>query len=225
MEYKLSNKPKIKRQTKAPDQRHFSVIPLNVIKRPGITLGSLRVLIVLSSYCNKTGSSFVSLDRIGQDLGISRQAVGQQIKRLIKAGIVIQYNNHYKNIKGATRRIIYNDKITDQEIQKVANEPIEPYNNAEISAAYRAININNKINKINDLDSGSKPPGLAQSRQAHNDKVTSLRMCVATEQELAQLDLAIEAGVPLDQLEQYINSGKSVVSWQRHLTPRTPRPL
>jgi biotin operon repressor len=219
MEYKINQAPEIKKKTKAPDQRHFSVIPLNIVKLPGITLGSLKVLIVLSSYCNKAGSSYVSLDRIGQDLGISRQAVGQQIKRLIKAGIVIQYNNHYKNIKGATRRIVYNDKITDQEVQKISNTPIEPYNNAEITQAYAAINISKKINE---LDQGTKAPALAQSRQDHNDKVTSLKMCVSLETEIVQIEKAIEYGITPDQLQEYINSGKSLNCWQAHLTPRTP---
>ena len=184
MEYIINEAPRIKKRTKAPDQRKFSVVPLEAVKRPGITLASLKVLIVLSSYCNKAGSSYVSLDRIGQDLGISRQAVGQSMKRLTRAGLVKEYNNHYKNLKGSTRRIIYDSKLTDQDVQAISNEPIERLNNQDIKA--RQID-----NKIIELDRPGKPLEIAQSSATDKDVLASLYMCVSTERDLLELEQCI----------------------------------
>tara|TARA_R110000744_G_scaffold102205_3_gene196642 strand:+ start:5773 stop:6462 length:690 start_codon:yes stop_codon:yes gene_type:complete len=183
-QYIINEAPRIKKQTKAPDQRKFSVVPLDAVNRPGITFASLKVLIVLSSYCNKAGSSYVSLDRIGQDLGISRQAVGQSMKRLTRAGLVKEYNNHYKNLKGSTRRIIYDPKISDQDVQAISNAPIERLNNQEIKA--RQID-----NKIMELDRPEKALEIAQSSATDRDVLASLYMCVSTERDLLELEQCI----------------------------------
>ena len=228
MEYIINEAPRIKKRTKAPDQRKFSVVPLEAVKRPGITLASLKVLIVLSSYCNKAGSSYVSLDRIGQDLGISRQAVGQSMKRLTKAGLVKEYNNHYKNLKGSTRRIIYDSKLTDQDVQAISNEPIERLNNQDIKA--RQID-----NKIKELDRPGKPLEIAQSSATDKDVLASLFECVSTERDLLELEKCIavhgqhklltliDQGQGLHDI--YVNARDNTASPEKDTLPPSPPSL
>lgn len=181
----------------------------------------LRVLICLASYCNKSGSSYVSLERIGLDLNISRQAVGQHMKKLIAQGIVKEYKNHYKNLKGATRRIIYDDALTEAEVQQISNEPIEPYTNKEISLKYAELH----GKKINELDATPKPSGLALSRQKNNELIASLFMCVSTERETLALERILTTLTP-EQVDNKLKHGAKLLDIERDLrnAPLAPPP-
>lgn len=206
--YILPKKPKIKEKVKAPDQRRFSVIPLRVIHL-NMTNASYKVLVVLSSYCNKGGFSHVSLKRIGNDIGVSIQAVHRQIKRLIKLGIVKKVSGHYPMIKGATRRIIYNDNISDNDASKIANAPIEPYNNQDINNLLKA----RKVKRIIAKEDTVKRSKVKESIQTDKDVVTSLFMSVSKESELLALEKLIESGEPPLSIKAHINKGLSVLDY------------
>ena len=147
----------------------------------------------------------MSLDRIGSDLGITRQAVGQHMKKLINQGIVKEYKNYYKNIKGATRRIVYDETLTDEEVQQIANEPIEPYSNQEINLKYAEIHGKN----IKDLETPGKVSGVALSRQKTNELVASLFECVSTERETKILETILHVLTP-EEVATRLKSGQSV---------------
>ena len=207
--YILPKRPRIKEKVKAPDQRKFSVIPLNVIN-VNMTKASYKVLIVLSSYCNKAGFSYVSLKRIANDLGISTPAVSRQIKRLERLGIVKKVSGHYPQIKGATRRIIYDHNLNNEDAGRIANAPVEPYNNREISAEY----LKKKVNLINALHTVNKPVEVKQSIQSNKEIVTSLLMSVSTESELHRMTMCIESGIPLSDLRTHIDKGFSILDYK-----------
>jgi DNA-binding Lrp family transcriptional regulator len=209
MEYNLPKKPKIKEKTPAPDQRKFAVVPLHIIDK-AVTLESLRVLIVLSSYCNKAGFSHVSLNRIANDLGTTAQTVSYHMSRLQRLKIVKKISGHYTMIKGATRRIIYDDKISNEDASRIAQAPIEPYNNSEITSMIKAKHINN--NK--DIEEAKKSHSSNESRLSYNEEVTSLLECVSSESELARLTILIESGASLESLREHINKGASVLSYK-----------
>ncbi len=196
MEYKIPPAPAIKKCTEAPDQRKFAVIPLDVIKKPGITFAALKVLIAFSSYCNKSGSSYVSQNKLAQDLKVSRQAVQKQIKKLVDLGLIKEYKNYYPNLKGSTRRIIYDHKLEDDQIQAVANEPIERINNRDINARL----INKRISK---LDDQKQPQEVAQSSEDDNQLIASLFSCVSKESELLQLERLININMDKRQILQH----------------------
>ena len=209
MKYNLPKKPKIKEKTPAPDQRKFAVVPLHILNK-AVTLESLRVLIVLSSYCNKAGFSHVSLNRIANDLGTTAQTVSYHMSRLQRLKIVKKISGHYTMIKGATRRIIYDDKISNEDASRIAQAPIEPYNNREINSMIKAKHINN--NK--EIKKETKSHSSNESKLSYNDEVTSLLECVSSESELARLTILIESGAPLESLREHINKGDSVVSYK-----------
>ena len=209
MKYNLPKKPKIKEKTPAPDQRKFAVVPLHILNK-AVTLESLRVLIVLSSYCNKAGFSHVSLNRIANDLGTTAQTVSYHMSRLQRLKIVKKISGHYTMIKGATRRIIYDDKISNEDASRIAQAPIEPYNNSEISSMIKAKHIND--NK--EIEEVTKSHNSNESKLSYNEEVTSLLECVSSESELARLTILIESGASLESLREHINKGASVLSYK-----------
>jgi hypothetical protein len=56
---------------KPKDLRNFSIVPIRAIKDPRMTASALRVLVAFCSYADRTGRTFVSLQRVGDDLGIA----------------------------------------------------------------------------------------------------------------------------------------------------------
>ncbi len=103
---------------KNEDLRKFCVVPLKAFLNRKVTGENLRVLAVLASYCNKGGYSFVSLQRIADDLGCTQQNISKHLKRLEKAGIISSVQNSWPALKGNTRRIIYDDKIKDDDLKE-----------------------------------------------------------------------------------------------------------
>jgi DNA-binding Lrp family transcriptional regulator len=207
--YILPKKPKIKEKTPAPDQRKFAVIPLHILSK-AVTLESLRVLIVLSSYCNKAGFSHVSLNRIANDLGTTAQTVSYHMSRLQRLKIVKKISGHYTMIKGATRRIIYNDKISNEDASRIANAPIEPYNNSEITSMIKAKHINN--NK--DIEEVTKSHSSNESKLSYKEEVASLFESVSKESELLALEKLIESGEPPLLIKAHIDKGLSVLDYK-----------
>lgn len=201
MEYNLPKQRKIKEKTPAPDQRKFAVVPLHILEKP-LTLGSLRVLIVLSSYCNKAGFSHVSLNRIANDLNVSAQAVSYHMSRLQRLKIVKKISGHYTMIKGATRRIIYDDDISSEDASRIAQAPIEPYNNAEINMMIKA----KRTNKNKDITKQTKSSSFKQSMESYNREVTSLFECVTSEQQLLSLEKRLLQGEKPEDLRKELNS-------------------
>ena len=113
-------------------------------------------------------------------------------------------------IKGATRRIIYDDTISNEDASRIAQAPIEPYNNAEINSMIKA----KRMNKNKDISKQAKSKDSKQSKERYNREVTSLLMSVSTESELARLTILIESGTPLESLRMHINKGLSVLSYK-----------
>ena len=201
MEYNLPKQRKIKEKTPAPDQRKFAVVPLHILEKP-LTLGSLRVLIVLSSYCNKAGFSHVSLNRIANDLGVTSQTVSYHMSRLQRLKIVKKISGHYTMIKGATRRIIYDDNISNEDASRTAQAPIEPYNNTEINSMIKA----KRMNKNKDISKQAKSIDSNQSMELYNHQVTSLYECVTSEQQLLSLEKRLLQGEKPEDLRKELNS-------------------
>jgi DNA-binding MarR family transcriptional regulator len=182
MEYEINETPpKIKRAPRAKDLRKFAVIPCRVIHDRKITRGAIRVLIALSMYSNKAGASYVTTERLGVDLKISRQLVGRYLKQLELAGYITQKNNYAPSVKGKTRRIIYDAKLDQREVEQISGEKIEPFSAEEMRLLYQTLRVK------------KKPLSVSQSKELINAFITSLFECVSTEQELVILTRVIES--------------------------------
>jgi biotin operon repressor len=105
------------KKIKNEDQRHFVVIPIKAVIDRRVTGENLRVLCALAGYCNKSGYSFVSLKTISKDLNCTPQNIGKHLKKIERLGYIQSFSNYFPNLKGNTRRIIYDDKIKHNDLK------------------------------------------------------------------------------------------------------------
>lgn len=102
---------------KAPfqDRRKFCVIPWQAVQDWELPSTSLRYLAALAAYANPAGLTWVSLKRVGEDLGVSHVSVHRHMTRLKNRGYVEEVSKGWKGEKAATRRIVYDEDITPED--------------------------------------------------------------------------------------------------------------
>jgi hypothetical protein len=105
-------KRKVMQQDAQPDKRSFCVIPWRAIADKRMTPYQLKTLAAIASFCNKAGITWVSLQRVGQDLGVTKQAVSKHYRILINLGYIRIINKGFKGIRGNTIQVIFDDSLT-----------------------------------------------------------------------------------------------------------------
>ena len=195
MEYKLPKPPKIKEKVMQPDQRKFCVVPLRAVIAKDLTLTGLKVLCLLASYCNKAGFTYVSQARLANDLGVNQSAINRQIKQLETKGYIKQFGGYSTNIKGKTKRIIYDEKISDREAEQIAGEPREPFTNVEYN---QMLQKNNMLRKNNTLSDSKSHDDVMQSTMSDKEIIASIKNSVSTPLQKAMVQRDYEQGIPLD---------------------------
>ena len=113
--YKIPEQIKLK-TVKNEDQRRFCVVPLKAFLNRKVSGENLRVLAILASYCNRGGYSFVSLKTIAKDLKCTPANILKHLNKLEAQGIIETQSNYFPMLKGNTRRIIYDEKIKDDDL-------------------------------------------------------------------------------------------------------------
>lgn len=122
IEFKLpKRKPKVVEKVAPPDQRKFVVMPIKALTDKRLTDNQVRVFGVLCSYANRAGLTWVSQARIGQDLGISQQAVAKQIKALVKHGVIEVTSKGFRGERANTIRVIFDQDISQEDAIAVAS--------------------------------------------------------------------------------------------------------
>lgn len=104
--------PKIIRKELIPDARALSIVPIRAFKDKTLTAGQFRALGIMCTYTNKAGFLWAGLQRMGQDLGISGQAMQVYAKALEAKGYVRTVYKGFKGERANTRQIIYNPGIS-----------------------------------------------------------------------------------------------------------------
>lgn len=203
MDYELPKRPKIKEKVIQPDQRKFCVVPLRAVIDKDLTLTGLKVLCLLASYCNKAGFTYVSQKRLANDLHVTQGAINQQIKQLLDKGYIKQYDGYHARIKGKTKRIIYDENITDREAEQIAGVPREDHTNKEIRELY----INKSISKNNDITNKNIDNKIIESTQNDNEIIASLFLSVSKESELLALEKLINSGMKPSELKAKLDQG------------------
>jgi len=188
--FEIPKKPKIVEKVMQPDQRKFCVVPLRAVVAKDLTLTGLKVLCLLASYANKAGFTYVSQARMGNDLGVSLQAINRQIKQLERKGYIKQFDGYATNIKGKTKRIIYDEDITDREAEQIGGESKEPFTNAEYNMLLKA-----RRNK--DLGESGQQDSVKESTQDNMELLARLKMSVSSGQELAMINRDERLGLPI----------------------------
>lgn len=122
--FELPKKPKVKLKEAPPDQRKLAVVPIRAATDNNLTDGCVRVLIVLCSYCNRAGITWVSQARLAADMGVTRQAITNQIAQLRKNGYVEIVKKSWRGERANTLRVIF-DSTIDTETAIAVTSPIE----------------------------------------------------------------------------------------------------
>lgn len=106
--------PKI---VKAPhqDRRKFCVIPWEAVQDKHLPGNSLRYLAAFAAYANPAGITWVSLKRVGQDLGVSHVTVHRHLTKIKARGYMEDLSNSFAGEKAKTRRIIFDPDVTPED--------------------------------------------------------------------------------------------------------------
>jgi biotin operon repressor len=180
--YKIPEQIKLK-TVKNEDQRRFCVVPLKAFLNRKVSGENLRVLAILASYCNRGGYSFVSLKTIAKDLGCTPANILKHLNKLEAQGIIETQSNYFPMLKGNTRRIIYDEKIKDDDLKD------HQFTNADISEILKT----NKI--INTLNQEAIPDKVNQSGIQSDDELASLFMSITKESQLIEAEKLLAQGL------------------------------
>jgi biotin operon repressor len=112
MTFTIPKQPKIKLKAKPPDQRKIAVLPLRALRDKTLYNQSIRVLGLLCSYANRAGITWVAGTTLAKELGVSKQAISQQMTQLKQKGYVEVIKRGYMGQRTDTLRIIYDPSIS-----------------------------------------------------------------------------------------------------------------
>lgn len=113
--FQLPKKPKIKEQAAPPDQRKIAVIPIRACTDPQLTHGMIKALILICSYMNRSGITWVSQKTLAERLGISQQAISKQLVKLTKAGYLEILKRPVPGEKHTTWRVVFDPTISAED--------------------------------------------------------------------------------------------------------------
>lgn len=122
-------KPKIREKEEIPHQKQYCITPFRAASDKRLHEGTLRVLMVLCSYTNRAGITWVGQTTIGKQLGISKQAVSKQMAILKELGYVIVVSRGFKGERADTTRVIFDETLTTEDaigIASTAEEDTRP---------------------------------------------------------------------------------------------------
>lgn len=93
----------------AKDQRLFVVVPYRAMNDKRFTIQRMRALLTICSYANHKGNAWPSIQRMADDMGISKPTMKAHIDWLTQRGYLITVNNSYTVGKHAKPRAIVYD--------------------------------------------------------------------------------------------------------------------
>ena len=110
--FEVPNKPRIKLGETLPDQRKIAIVPYRVVKDKQVTHGMIKTLMLICSYANRAGITWVGQKRLAEDAGISQQAISRQVVKLTKLGYLEVIRKGKPGEWMTTWRVIYDPEIS-----------------------------------------------------------------------------------------------------------------
>lgn len=111
IEFKLPKRPKIIEKQAPPDQRKFAVVPMRAATDTELHGFSVKVLVLLCSYANRAGITWVGQQRIAEHLGVAKQQVARAMKQLRERGHIEIMSKGFRGERANTTRVIYDTEI------------------------------------------------------------------------------------------------------------------
>lgn len=122
IEFKLpKRRPKIVEKVAPPDQRKFAVVPMRAATDVELHGFSVKVLVLLCSYANRAGITWVGQQRIADHLQAPKQQVARAMKQLRERGHVEVVSKGFRGEKANTVRIVYDPQIKTEDAISIAS--------------------------------------------------------------------------------------------------------
>lgn len=135
----LPSRPKLQYIEKREDLRKFAIVPFRACTDERLSRADLITLIMLAGYSSPNGYGFVALSTMAKLRGIKPQSVSRSIKRLEAKGYIQTVRKGYTNLRGALRRILFDESLTEQEQVSISNDnQVEVYDMEKHRQAKRA---------------------------------------------------------------------------------------
>jgi len=104
------------RQEKPVDRRMYAVLPIRAASDKRLRATAWRVLVSVCSYANRAGLAWPGYENLAKTHGVTRQAVGRQIKKLIAYGYLQKVKNHSWGRTAQILRVIYDESLSDRQL-------------------------------------------------------------------------------------------------------------
>lgn len=155
--FEIPEAPRI-REAKPIDRRQYSVIPIRAASDKRLRATAWRVLVSVCSYANRAGLCWPGYENLASTHGVTRQAVGRQIKKLIAYGYLQKVKNHSWGRTAQILRVIYDETLSDRQLLeripfeekppghqwKVLKDAEEEFNNHEQMGTHQDVAITAK---------------------------------------------------------------------------------
>lgn len=207
---------------KAPlqDKRTYCVIPSRILSDKTVRPTQIKVLAAFASYANPAGVTWVGLKRVGQDLGISGQAVHKHLTILKNRGYIEEISKAFAREKAATRRIIYDPDISAEDAISINSSredcrPPEQIRKEEAMARKKKqpTVTENILYEDRSLHNMAQPQSVEEpGKLSLDDAVRVMSSCVVNVDEslLRWLEMALELGATRAMLETCAREGDPV---------------
>jgi len=157
--FSLPKKPKVIQKEEIPFKKSYCVTPYRAAADKNLHEGTLRVLMMLCSYTNRAGITWVGQATIGKHLGISKQAVNKQMKLLIQHGYIQVVSKGFRGERANTTRIIFDETVSTEDAISIvsAQEDARPPYLIKKEQQDMSKEIEKKLSELPKLDGMSKP--------------------------------------------------------------------
>jgi biotin operon repressor len=206
--------------SKNKDLRHYIIAPIRACKDKTLKASELRLLLILCSYCDRTGVTFVSQDRLAADYGASRQMINQTMKGLKEKGYWVYAKKRYKDQKTNSIKIIYDLTIKTESLA-LSNLPVWQQMEHALEQVKAPEVAPKQQVKAPELSGGESPRACTKHTNEHKYINT---IVVTREQTLKYLSRYTKLGDTLGQvrtydirqfemMERWIREGLSELQW------------
>lgn len=148
---------------RSKDLRNYCIMPIaaTVDKRLHGT-AAFTLLARICTYTGDTGVTYVSQARLADDLGVSRQAINKQMRKLRELGYIVYARKRYANQRTTSIKVVFND-VKDEDEAYSNLTPMQQMEYAERKAMARLANKSDmKPSEVAATKSGETTRGLQQ---------------------------------------------------------------
>jgi len=100
------------------DLRKYSIVPIRAIKLLAdkkIPQTAFNVLVVMCCYTDQIGRTWVSQQRLADELNVTRETINRNLKKLRDTGLLTRVKKQFKDQPTRTYRVIYQEDIISVE--------------------------------------------------------------------------------------------------------------